>query len=74
VNTPMNIPQIDWHYHTDKELTEDIQTIMGFLKRDLTKIERDNCATLLDMMLAEQAERRFKEYERALAVVRRMPA
>jgi hypothetical protein len=70
----MNIPEVDWRYHSDKELAEDIQTIMGFLKRDLTKIERDNCATLLDMMLAEQAERRFKEYERALAVVRRMPA
>jgi hypothetical protein len=47
---------------------------MGFLKRDLTKIERDNCATLLDMMLAEQAERRFKEYEKALRAVRGIPA
>jgi hypothetical protein len=74
VTTPMNIPQIDWHYHTDAELVEDIQTIMGFLKRDLTKIERDNCATLLDMMLAEQAERRFKEYEKALRAVRGIPA
>jgi hypothetical protein len=70
----MNIPVVDWCHHTDAELAEDIQTIMGFLKRDLTKIERDNCATLLDMMLAEQAERRFKEYERALRAVRGIPA
>jgi hypothetical protein len=70
----VNIPQIDWHYHTDAQLVKDIQTIMGVLKRDLTKIERDNCATLLDMMLAEQAERRFHQYEQALRAVRGISA
>jgi hypothetical protein len=70
----VNIPEIDWRYHSDAELDADVRKILGFLKTDLTQLEKDNCTTLLDMILAEQIERKFKEYEKALAAVRGIPA
>jgi hypothetical protein len=54
----MNIPEIDWRYHDDRQLAEMVKKIEGFLALpDLDKLNKDNCHMLLGMLREEQAER-----------------
>jgi hypothetical protein len=64
----MNIPEIDWRYHDDKQLAAMVEKIEGFLALppdpdDVNdKLNRSNCHMLIGMVREEQAERWIRRW------------